>query len=466
MIQEIKINNFRSIIECSVKLNQLTVLVGANGTGKSNFIKSLQFLSMIPDSGIKNSIISFGGFRSLLPKKYPLKDHPTKNIVFEYSINLDPPDDYPNEFLPLQVNHYICFREDKKYEVCVTQEKLTFLNPFLVAYTLGNRDKIKDKTSFPDKYLNSKIEVIREEGKQDQYLIYPEPDKETYKMFIDWLGLNIFNDELFAKFDFEKFSDLIQNVIVNDSLSKNKKPKNYHRSLLEPSRIGLHRLSQHFLRYVKTLSDIKRYDFSQIELRKEQQIAINPSFTFDGRNMPSVLKRIKSSSNKISWNRILSTMMELNPFIESANIKQLQTGKEFIEFIENKCKNNVESWETSDGTLRSLAILLAVETHPSNSTIIIEEPEQNLHPWAVRSLVNHIRKVSEERKIQVILTTHSEQVLQCVRPEEVRFINRTIENGTTIKSLNDVFHKPNLQMGEVGRLWVKGLIGGVPAYEE
>jgi len=314
--------------------------------------------------------------------------------------------------------------------------------------------------------LNSKIEVIREEGKQDQYLIYPEPDKETYKMFIDWLGLNIFNDELFAKFDFEKFSDLIQNVIVNDSLSKNKKPKNYHRSLLEPSRIGLHRLSQHFLRYVKTLSDIKRYDFSQIELRKEQQIAINPSFTFDGRNMPSVLKRIKSSSNKISWNRILSTMMELNPFIESANIKQLQTGKEFIEFIENKCKNNVESWETSDGTLRSLAILLAVETHPSNSTIIIEEPEQNLHPWAVRSLVNHIRKVSEERKIQVILTTHSEQVLQCVRPEEVRFINRTIENGTTIKSLNDVFHKPNLQMGEVGRLWVKGLIGGVPAYEE
>lgn len=42
MIQEVYIKNYRSIAEARVRLSPFTLLIGANGTGKSNFLKALQ----------------------------------------------------------------------------------------------------------------------------------------------------------------------------------------------------------------------------------------------------------------------------------------------------------------------------------------------------------------------------------------------------------------------------------------
>ena len=38
MITEVYIKNYRSIVEATVKLSPFTLLIGANGTGKSNFL--------------------------------------------------------------------------------------------------------------------------------------------------------------------------------------------------------------------------------------------------------------------------------------------------------------------------------------------------------------------------------------------------------------------------------------------
>ena len=42
-ISEIRIRNFRSIKELSVKLNELNLLIGQNNGGKSNFLSALDF---------------------------------------------------------------------------------------------------------------------------------------------------------------------------------------------------------------------------------------------------------------------------------------------------------------------------------------------------------------------------------------------------------------------------------------
>jgi predicted ATPase len=52
LLTRVDIENFRSIYKASVPLSPFTLLVGANGSGKSNFLKLLRMLSQAPDGGI------------------------------------------------------------------------------------------------------------------------------------------------------------------------------------------------------------------------------------------------------------------------------------------------------------------------------------------------------------------------------------------------------------------------------
>jgi len=54
MIKEITIENCRSILKATIPLSPFTLLIGANGTGKSNFLRLLQHTSFI----LKNNEIS------------------------------------------------------------------------------------------------------------------------------------------------------------------------------------------------------------------------------------------------------------------------------------------------------------------------------------------------------------------------------------------------------------------------
>ena len=215
-----------------------------------------------------------------------------------------------------------------------------------------------------------------------------------------------------------------------------------------------------------SIGSIRRYDLLLNELRMDQKVSDSMQLHPSGQNMPSVLRHLVSNPKKRpSLKRILATLSEIAPHVEKMRSKSLKTGKQFVEFIEIATGRGVESWESSDGTLRALAILLAIETHSSNSTILIEEPEQNLHPWAVRSIIEHIREAISERNLQVILTTHSQQVLERVHPDEVLVATRTKTEGTKFKPLKDLLPHGDIVMGDVGELWVRGLLGGVPTGE-
>lgn len=51
MLQKLHIKNYRSIAEATVELSPFTMLVGANGSGKSNLLKLLVHLSTMPNGG-------------------------------------------------------------------------------------------------------------------------------------------------------------------------------------------------------------------------------------------------------------------------------------------------------------------------------------------------------------------------------------------------------------------------------
>lgn len=46
-LSRIKISGYKSIRECDVELKKINVLIGANGSGKSNFISAFSFLQSV-----------------------------------------------------------------------------------------------------------------------------------------------------------------------------------------------------------------------------------------------------------------------------------------------------------------------------------------------------------------------------------------------------------------------------------
>jgi len=80
----------------------------------------------------------------------------------------------------------------------------------------------------------------------------------------------------------------------------------------------------------------------------------------------------------------------------------------------------------------------------------------------VRYLMDHIRNAIERRGVQVLLTTHSPQVLEAVSPAEVIVVTRTHRKGTRLHLADELLGAGKVSPGDLGRLWVKGLLGGHP----
>ena len=80
----------------------------------------------------------------------------------------------------------------------------------------------------------------------------------------------------------------------------------------------------------------------------------------------------------------------------------------------------------SEGFRRFLAHLIALYQVPPKQTLIFEEPEKGIHPGALAVLADQFKACPEANRGQVILTTHSPELLNHFPPEDLRVVE--IEN--------------------------------------
>lgn len=116
----------------------------------------------------------------------------------------------------------------------------------------------------------------------------------------------------------------------------------------------------------------------------------------------------------------------------------------------------------SDGTLRfiCLATLLLQPKAWQPKTIIIDEPELGLHPYAIVILAGLLKSVAKEGK-QVIISTQSVDLLSEFLPEDVIVVNRKGEHSTFTRL--DTENLTNwLDEYSLGDLWKKNILGGRP----
>lgn len=64
-IRELRVSNFRSFKDLEIELDNFNVLVGANASGKSNFVEIFKFLRDIANHGLQNAVSMQGGIEYL-----------------------------------------------------------------------------------------------------------------------------------------------------------------------------------------------------------------------------------------------------------------------------------------------------------------------------------------------------------------------------------------------------------------
>jgi predicted ATPase len=88
-----------------------------------------------------------------------------------------------------------------------------------------------------------------------------------------------------------------------------------------------------------------------------------------------------------------------------------------------KRKQWFDATQESDGTLRVAGMMAALLQKPRPELLAIEEPELTVHPGAIRLLYEYIKEGSLGG--QVVLTTHSPDLLSLLTADEVRVVDRS-----------------------------------------
>jgi len=117
----------------------------------------------------------------------------------------------------------------------------------------------------------------------------------------------------------------------------------------------------------------------------------------------------------------------------------------------------------SDGTLRVLAVAAALLSVPEGSLVVIEEIDNGVHPSRAEGLLSNIQKVAVDRKLRVLLTTHNPALLDAIPlsavPHIVACYRDPDEGDSRLVRLEDLERYPELvAQGRVGQLVTRGIL--------
>ena len=148
----------------------------------------------------------------------------------------------------------------------------------------------------------------------------------------------------------------------------------------------------------------------------------NSVLSRDGANLSAVLYALSvgDKAERESLARLLSQIRQLpNEPYEDFNFTVTDLG-DVIFGLREKTGYTVDARSLSDGTLRTLAILTALETAQKGSRVIVEEFDNGLHPSRVGILTSAIEKAIKRRDLNVLVTTHNPATMNNLTAEQIK----------------------------------------------
>ena len=415
MLKGIWIENFKSYREGQLlPLAPLTLMIGANASGKSNAIEAFRFLSWYV-GGEKLSTI-----QNRINDSEKIFRGDIRDLFYSNSENFTLGADFSEFFSDLRIE----ITSHELNELVVKNESLKFLNSNKYVYQFN---KLPEHMSKP---IMANNQVLKIE-------ISPKIQNHSLKSIMIRYDDNASN--------FQRVKSILQLRADNEESDKRIQQRVNELQEIE-----------------KVLVNTYFYDFVPSQMRQES------------------LGDTKLRQNGQNLSGVLYTLWQYEPyredilkFIKSLPEQDFKTLKFYpdhrdrieLTLVENFA-NQEQEWNCdvlSDGTLRVLGIATAILSVPENSTLVIEEIDNGIHPSRAKSLLSTMLSFAEKRNLKLLLTTHNPALMDALPDQalgDVVFAYRDPKQGDSrLIRLSDLEDYEGLvSQGSLGELVTKDVV--------
>lgn len=349
IIHNIELHNWKNFQQCSVDLTERCFIVGANATGKSNFLDAIRFLRDIvkQGGGLQTAVESRGGITKIR-----------------------------------------CLAARTKTDVKIT-------------VTLRDQEDSEDKWIYSLDFKHTGGGILKNE-------------------------VSIISEQVYAANTHECILNRTENSADEDA------------ETLKYTHLEQANANQKFREIKDTFLNI---DYLNIvpQMVRESSSATNKE-DYYGRNFLTQLSKLNETTRNSYLRKVNEVMKLAVPQLDKLAFVKDENGLYHLEakYIHWRAQGSKQTeMQFSDGTLRLIGFLFAILS--GNGIILLEEPEINLHSGVVTQLPEFIAKMQRVKKRQILITTHSYDILSNagIDGSEVILLENT-EAGTEAQPISEI----------------------------
>ena len=187
--------------------------------------------------------------------------------------------------------------------------------------------------------------------------------------------------------------------------------------------------------YLMLTNEIGFYDFPSTILLQSQPASGMEGLADNGTNSLQVFQTFVSNLTSLNhWRNIVASLRCLNRSVQGVDIRLPEKNAVTVSHLFGNQLLVLDLAQESEGFRRYLAHLLALYQSPPKQTLIFEEPEKGIHPGALAALAEDFKLCASKRGGQIILTTHSPELLNNFGAESIR-VTEMVSSQTQIGPL-------------------------------
>ena len=405
MLEKLYIRDYRSCLDTDIALNpQLSVLIGPNGSGKTNILNAMLLLRSLTE---ETWLVRYGS-----------EESPTSECKVRAKFDLEGKTATLNATIPTHT-------DEANHDIVIGATERWYLKDFT-----GNSRRPSIPLWYARSMLGSgRISMARARNLQRRLSYgrhrFPDPDSTTLepiRTVADFLSSMSYYSA--SQFTNPGICPVSFEIETEGTKSRGVRLDGHAKFLFDL--------------YTEFKSDSKVYQ-QFFEIVGPSGIGLIDSINF---------KEVLTSSTDYSVKS--GGMLQQRKRDKVLVIPQFSIGK-----------SELSPNQLSEGTFKTITLLFYVVTE-SSDILLIEEPEVCVHHGLLASIVELIKVYSSEK--QIVISTHSDFVLDQVEPDSVFGVTHDSEEGTKVHHIPSAMSSKDLSAlrmyldseGNLGEYWRLG----------